>query len=85
MRTLPDNYARNVEIMRKNIHRGLTEAQALQVVNRFEKQFKSAKLYGEAERAFIEAMRDEVAKGFGGSISASDAMSKLGVEVVRVA
>lgn len=84
MTTLKENYAKNLEIMRKNIHRGMSEAQALQVINSFEKQFIAAKLYSEDERAFIEALRDLVASSFSQSISAADAMSQLGIHVVHV-
>ena len=81
---LNENFARNIEIMRKNIHRGMTEAQANEVIDRMESQLKNAMQYTVESREYIRQMRQVVTDGFGGSISAADAMAQLGIHVVRI-
>lgn len=83
---LSENFARNIEIMRKNLHRGMTEAQATQVIDRMEKQLKDAMQYTVESREYIRQMRevvDHYCNG-GATLSAADAMRQLGVEVVRI-
>lgn len=81
---MQNNFTKNIAIMRKNIHRGMTETQANQIIDSMEAQLKGAMQWTTESRAYIGAMRTEVTKGFGGTISAADAMRQLGVEVVRI-
>lgn len=50
MKTLKENYKRNVEIMRENLRRGMSVGQATSVINAMRKQFVRANLYGEDEK-----------------------------------
>ena len=61
--TLKDNYARNLEILRENIKRGMTLENAKNVINMQERQFIQAGLYNQAERDYIDAMRAEAITG----------------------
>lgn len=60
MKTLKENYKRNVEIMRENLRRGMSVGQATSVINAMRNQFVRANLYGEDEKEFINAMLAEV-------------------------
>lgn len=51
--TLPDNYKRNIKILRENIKRGMTPSQAIQVIEEWRSQFVAHNLYGDNEKAFI--------------------------------
>lgn len=51
--TLPDNYKRNIKILRENIKRGMTPSQAVQVIEAWRSQFVAHNLYGDAEKEFI--------------------------------
>lgn len=60
MKTLKENYKRNVAIMRENLRRGMSVGQATSVINAMRNQFVRANLYGEDEKEFINAMLAEV-------------------------
>lgn len=60
MKTLEENYKRNVVIMRENLRRGMSVGQATSVINAMREQFVRANLYGEDEKDFINAMLAEV-------------------------
>jgi hypothetical protein len=80
-----DNFTKNIDIMRKNLHRGMTEAQALQVINSMEKQLIGAMQYTVESRDYIAKMRETVDHYMHSTtVSASDAMRQLGVEVVNI-
>lgn len=64
MKTLNNNYQRNIDILKENLKRGLTEEQANNVVNGMESQFKQAGLYDEEAREYINAMRKILIKHF---------------------
>lgn len=51
--TLPDNYKRNIGILRENIKRGMSASQAIQVIEAWRAQFVAHDLYGDAEKEFI--------------------------------
>lgn len=55
MKALKENYKRNVEILQENLRRGMGVSQALQTINSWRKQFEAHNLYGEDEKAFINA------------------------------
>ena len=61
MQTLKANYQKNIEILKENFNRGMTESQAIGVVNNFERQFQAANLYGAEEQEFIRQMRQLIA------------------------
>lgn len=60
MRTLKENYKRNVAIMRENLRRGMSAGQATSAISAMRDQFVRANLYGEDEKEFINAMLAEV-------------------------
>lgn len=60
MHTLPDNYKKNVEILRENLRRGLEPGQAVTVVHKMRDQFVSAGLYNDTEKQFINEMLQEI-------------------------
>lgn len=60
IKTLNENYAKNVSIMRENLKRGLAPSSAIQVINGFRDAFIKHNKYGEAEKDFINAMLAEV-------------------------
>jgi hypothetical protein len=57
MKTLNNNYKRNIEILKENIKRGMSFNQVKNVIDSFEKQFINAGLYKEEEKSFINEMR----------------------------
>lgn len=60
MKTLKENYKRNVAIMRENLRRGMSVGQATSTINAMREQFIKHNLYGEDEKDFINAMLAEV-------------------------
>lgn len=64
MKTLNSNYQRNVDILKENLKRGLTQGQANDVINGMEAQFKQAGLYDEEAREYINTMRKILIKHF---------------------
>ena len=85
MTTLNDNYKKNVAILKENIKRGLSYQQATTAINGMEKQFINANLYNDEAKMYIKTMNSIVTENYTTTISASDAMKALGVEVVRIA
>lgn len=57
MKTLNKNYQKNVEIMSKNLSRGLSEQQAIDIISHFENQFKENNLYKKDEKSFIKELK----------------------------
>lgn len=53
MRTLKENYKRNVEIMGENLRRGMSASQAINVIRGWRNQFEKAGMLGEEEKAFL--------------------------------
>lgn len=53
MKTLKDNYNRNVEIMRENLRRGMSAGQAVSVIRSWHNQFEKHGMLGEDEKAFL--------------------------------
>lgn len=64
MKTLNENYTRNIAIMRENLKRGLTHEQANKVIDGMERQFTTANLYDDEAKKFVNAMRAEVIEHF---------------------
>lgn len=60
--TLPDNYKRNIKILRENIKRGMTPSQATRVIEAWRAQFVAHNLYGDAEKEFINQALEVVSK-----------------------
>lgn len=55
MKALKENYARNVEIMRENIKRGMTADMCIKQVENWRGQFERAGMLGEDEKDFLNA------------------------------
>lgn len=60
MKTLKNNYAKNIEILRENLKRGMTPSMAIKVIEGWRTQFVNHKLYGEDEVEFINQALTEV-------------------------
>lgn len=58
--TLPDNYSKNLEVMKINLSRGLDASFAYQAVKNMKQRFINANLYGEAEKQFINQMTEAI-------------------------
>lgn len=54
MRTLNENYKRNIAILKENMRRGMTVSQATSVINSWRGQFVKNDLYGDEEKEFID-------------------------------
>ena len=64
MKTLPQNYQKNIEILKENLSRGMTATQANSAIAGLKKQFINAGLYNEIEQDFINEMRACVIEHF---------------------
>jgi len=64
MKTLNENYAKNVEILRINLGRGMTQAQASAGINALQNKFLIAGLYDQDAEDFINEMRAVVVSHF---------------------
>ena len=64
MKTLNENYKRNVEILKINLERGMTAKQANQRINGLVSQFTQANLYDTDAKDFINEMRATVIEYF---------------------
>jgi len=78
MKTLNENYKKNIEVLKENLKRGLSQDQAVSIIDNMEKQFKKAGLYNKEEVAFIEEMKSVAGIK---TIKAKDLMGSLGIEV----
>lgn len=57
-KALKANYQKNIDILKENLRRGLSQATALKQIKIWQSQFIEHDLYGEDEKAFInEALR----------------------------
>lgn len=54
-KTLKQNYARNVEIMRENIKRGMTADMCIKQIEMWRKQFEAVNKLGDDEKDFLNA------------------------------
>lgn len=81
MHTLPENYQKNVDILKENIKRGMDQKQAVAVIDNMEKQFTSAGLYNETEKQFIDEMRNVAGIN---TIKAVDLMQSIGINVTNI-
>lgn len=62
MKTLKNNYQKNIEVMRINLERGLDVSAAIQTIRKMRQSFIDHNLYGDDEQAFINDLLKEVAK-----------------------
>ena len=53
VQTLKDNYARNVDILKENMKRGMSAQQAYQVIDSWRNQFTKNNAFGADEKKFI--------------------------------
>lgn len=79
MITLNENYKRNIAILKENMARGMTQAQAGAVIDNMATQFIRAGLYNNEARAYIEEM--QATAGIK-TIKAVDMARGMGIEVV---
>lgn len=84
MVTLNDNYKKNIAILKENITRGLAIEEAREAIEGMKLQFINANLYDDEAKMFIEAMQDVVKDNFTTTMSATDVMKSLGIEIVRI-
>ena len=85
MNTIKDNYAKNVNILKINLDRGLSLDQANDTIKHFKNTFKQNNLYGDDEVAFIDDMQQAVNKHFGiKEVKATDLMASMGIDVYQV-
>jgi 5'-3' exonuclease len=64
MKTLKENYKRNIDILKENLKRGITQDQIDKIINAQENAFTSAGLYNEEEKDYINEMRAVVIEYF---------------------
>ncbi len=64
MKTLNENYAKNVEILKINLSRGMTQAQATAGIDALKNKFLVAGLYDQEAENFINEMRAVVVSHF---------------------
>lgn len=53
MRTLDENYSRNVNILKENMNRGLSSSDALRIIDSWRGQFEKNNMFGAEEKKFI--------------------------------
>lgn len=56
MKTLKENYKRNLEIVKENMRRGMTASQVIKQADAWRSAFVRHNLYGEDEKAFINSV-----------------------------
>jgi len=81
VKTLNNNYAKNVDILKENIRRGLSQEQALNMINSQEQMFKQANLYNQPEQDYIQALNDVIKVSF---IRATALAKSIGINVTEV-
>ena len=64
MKSLPQHFAKNVEILKINLGRGMTAEMANNAIDGMEQRFEFEKLYNDTERAYINEMRATVIEHF---------------------
>ena len=64
MRTLNSNYTKNIDILKENLRRGMSNEQAQNAINAQENQFINAGLYNEMEKNYINEMRGAMIEFF---------------------
>lgn len=64
MKTLKENYKRNIDILKENFKRGMTLELATKLIDNQEQQFKNAGLYKEPEQDYINEMRATMINNF---------------------
>ena len=53
MKTLNENYSRNINILKENMRRGMTSEQAYKVIDSWRHQFVKNNVFGKEEKDFI--------------------------------
>ena len=64
MKSIKENFKKNIEILQINLERGMSCKQAFNAIDNQEKQFISFNTYGEDEKDYINEMRATVIKHF---------------------
>lgn len=65
VKTLNDNYSKNIDILKENLKRGLEPSRAINLIQSWRNQFIRHNLYGDAEHDFINKAL-EVVNGYTG-------------------
>ncbi len=58
MKTLNENYEKNIAILEENIKRGMSYGEIITVIRNMEDEFKRAGLFGKEEKTFLLKMRE---------------------------
>jgi hypothetical protein len=64
MKTLKENYKKNVEILKENLKRGMGFEVAKRNIDNMERSFINAKVYDNDEKDFINEMRKVLIEKF---------------------
>jgi hypothetical protein len=64
MQVLPDNYKRNIDILKINLNRGMTAKQANAAISNMVKEFTLANMYNSPEQLYIDQMYATVIEYF---------------------
>lgn len=73
MKTLNENFKRNLDIMGENLRRGLDMERANAVIDNMERQFLNANLYDKEAQEFIQDMKALVLSHF----------TKVNINIIR--
>ena len=63
-KAINENYQKNIDIMKENLKRGMSQEQTNQVIQSFERQLKNANLYNKEGKNFINQLRAEIISHF---------------------
>jgi len=81
MKTLKENYKKNIEILIENIKRGMNLKQVNQIIDSQEKQFINNGLYNKSEKDYISEMKKIRDNNF---IKATKLATQMGMEVTQL-
>lgn len=85
MKTLKQNYAKNIDILKENLKRGMSYEMSKQVIEGQKNAFINNNLFNDDEKNYIQTMVEIVNKHFGiTEIKASNLMKSIGVNVVNI-
>lgn len=85
MKTLNENYNKNIEILKENLNRGLSYDQAIKTVDHFENQFITHNLYNDDEKMFINEMKTVINKHFKVvEVKATSFAKNMGITVFEI-
>ena len=62
VKTLNENYEKNIGILKENLKRGMSASQAITVIDGWRDQFQRHDKFGDEEKAFVNKALEEVSK-----------------------